>query len=157
MPMAGFNFRWAQRTDYNALGEVMFDAVRTGPSCYRSDQRKAWMPEPRQGSQWTQRLAGQHVILVELGGQVVGFMSLTSSGYVDFAYIRPENQRQGLFRCLYREIETKATQLQFSELTTHASLMARPAFEAVGWHVIKSETVEINGVRLERFEMSKTI
>jgi putative acetyltransferase len=35
--------------DYDAIADVMFDAVRNGPSMYTEEQRQAWVPEPRRG------------------------------------------------------------------------------------------------------------
>jgi putative acetyltransferase len=44
-----------------------------------------------------------------------------------------------------------------SELSTHASLLAQPAFSALGFDVIQKESVSINDEKLERFEMKKSI
>ncbi|MEL7336471.1 MAG: hypothetical protein AAFN70_09765, partial [Planctomycetota bacterium] len=42
-------------------------------------------------------------------------------------------------------------------LWAHASLMAQPAFAAVGFRAIKEETVQIDDQVLRRFEMEKQI
>ena len=38
--------------DHEALGEVMYAAVRNGPSRYTPAQQVAWVPEPRRGTAW---------------------------------------------------------------------------------------------------------
>lgn len=113
------------------------------------------MPKPRKGAAWNKRLASQFISLAEVDGRMAGFMSLTPDGYVDFAYIRREFQGTGLFRRLLTQIEVKAKQKKLRRLTTHASLMARPAFAAMGFQVTEPETVEIGGVSFDRFAMAK--
>jgi putative acetyltransferase len=143
--------------DHAALGVVMHDAVRNGPSRYSEAQRRAWVAEPRRGADWDARLAGQIVVLAEAGGEPVGFMTLAPPDYVDFAYIRPAWQGRGLFRRLYTEIERIARETGQTRLTVHASLMARPAFSAVGFAITEPETVEVRGEKLDRFAMEKRL
>ena len=155
--MSNLHFRWADAEDFTELGELMYDSVHHADSQYSNQQRLAWIAEPRKGKAWNQRLETQHIIVIENPQSLVGFMSLTLTGYVDFAYIRPAFQQQGLFRRLYTQIEIRARELGLKKLTTHASLMARPAFKAVGFDKAQKETVERDGIALERFSMQKTL
>lgn len=152
-----FTIRRANEFDYPELGEVMFDAVRNGESRYSEGQREAWVPEPRNGAAWSAHLAPQQIVAAEAHGRLADFMSLAPSGYIDFAYIRPEARGSGLFRQLYTEIEQLARQSGKSLLWVHASLMAGPAFEAVGFTITKKEIVEIGDQNFERFEMEKPL
>lgn len=152
----------ARRDDFSGLGEIMYKAVRQGSSPYTQTQRQAWMPRPRQGAEWNERLAAQYVLKAEADAAprdeaLIGFMSLRPDGYVDFAYILPEARGQGLFRTLFAAIENEAVARGLEQLTTHASLMAQPAFKAVGFETAGKETVEIDSVKLDRFEMSKNL
>jgi putative acetyltransferase len=149
--------RWAGPADFAALAELMFDAVRSGRSGYDERQRQAWMPAVRSGLDWEQRLAAQDIVVAEAGGELVGFMSLANSGYVDFAYVRPAAQGSGLFRKMYERIEHHARERGDALLWVHASLMAQPAFVAVGFTVRREEIVEIGGETLRRFEMEKRL
>jgi putative acetyltransferase len=151
------SLRWVTESDYDVLGHVMFDAVHKGRSLYTEAQRRAWAPAPRTGEGWRARLAPQHVLLAEADGVAQGFMSLVPNGYVDFAYIRPSFQGTGLFRRLFEAIQVRATELELTRLWTHASLMAQPAFAAVGFRPVRRETVELSGESLERFEMEKLL
>lgn len=147
----------AQPADFDALGSVMFDAVRNGESPYTDKQRQAWTPAPRSGSEWHTRLAQQAIYAAFRQQSIDGFMSLRPDGYVDLAYIRPAARGAGLFRRLYCEIENEALRLKLRRLFTHASLMAEPAFSTVGFTVVRKEFVDLNGERFERFEMDKLI
>ena len=148
-------FRWADAGDYNTLAELMFDAVHSGDSPYDEQQRRAWLPAPRSGWEWEERLSSQDIIVAEMDGQAVGFMSLAAQGYIDFAYIRPKAQHSGLFRQMFERIEDRALARGDLRLWVHASLMAQPAFAAVGFANSRSELVQLGTEQLERFEMEK--
>ncbi|MEM9179804.1 MAG: GNAT family N-acetyltransferase [Pseudomonadota bacterium] len=149
--------RPATATDYDTLGELMYDAIHNGPTQYTDAQSQAWMPVPRQGSDWHARLAKQHVILAVQGLETLGFMSIEPGGYVDFAYIRPQAQGSGLFRRLFAVILERAVSAGETQLSTHASLMAQPAFAAMGFEIEFHETVEVDGQSLPRAKMVKTL
>lgn len=151
------NIRVATADDYDAIADVMFDAVRNGRSKYTEEQRRAWVPQPRRGSEWNDRLKLQTILLAILSGKIVGFMSLAANGYIDFAYVRPAFQGTGIFRQLFESIEILAKAKDETCLRVHASLMAEPAFTAMGFAVTNKETVEIGGQFLERFEMEKQL
>ena len=141
--------------DHVLLGEIMFDAVRNGPSPYSEGQRRAWVAAPRAGADWDARLAGQHIIIAERGGNALGFMTLSPPDYVDFAYLRPHARGQGIFRRLHEAIELEARRAGQGRLHVHASLMAQPAFAAMGYDIVKAEQVNIGGETLDRFAMEK--
>lgn len=149
--------QWATPTDYSALADVMFDAVRNGPSLYTEAQRAAWVPERRQGPEWEARLARQVIAAAHDSERITGFMSVEPGGYIDFAYIRPAAQGTGLFRRLFGRIEEYAKAHGEARLWTHASLMAQPAFAAVGFVVVEHQVVEIGGESFERAKMEMTL
>lgn len=150
-------FRWANSNDHDALGEVLFDAVRNGQSLYSENQRQAWVPEPRRGQAWSDRLSEQDIIVAETAARIVGFMSLTVGGYIDFAHIRPEAQHTGLFRQMLERIQDLGRSKGHETLWVHASLTAQPAFTALGFKINKREEVVIGTERFERFEMQKLL
>ncbi|NQY13248.1 MAG: GNAT family N-acetyltransferase [Henriciella sp.] len=149
--------RPARAEDYDTLGDVMFDAIHNGPTQYTKAQSDAWAPAPKRGQDWAARLAQQHVILAEQGSDILGFMSIEPGGYVDFAYVRPAAQGRGLFRKLFNAILTQARTQGETELSTHASLMAQPAFAAMGFTVDHHEEVMVDGQSLARARMIKPL
>ncbi len=151
------HLRIADPADYDALGAVMYDAIHNGPTQYTPAQSAAWAPAPRSGPDWAARLAGKTIFLAARGDEVLGFMSIEPGGYVDFAYIRPAAQGSGLFRKLFEAVLGAATAQGESELSTHASLMAQPAFAAMGFEVDHHETVEVEGQSLPRARMTKRL
>ena len=155
---ARIDLSWAGYQDHAILADIMFDAVRNGPSRYSEAQRAAWVPAPRSGDAWDERLLRQDIILARSeGGTALGFMSLDADGYIDFAYIRPSAQGSGLFRQLYEAIELKAREMGETRLWVHASLMAQPAFEKMGFAIVEQQVVRIGDQSFERAEMEKPI
>jgi putative acetyltransferase len=150
-------YRWATETDYDVVGEVIFDAVRNGPSLYSEAQRNAWVEAPRSGPEWQQRVAAQSIAVADLGDNIAGLMSLRQDGYLDFAFIRPAYQGSGIFRKLYSMILELAHEQKQPRILVHASLMAQPAFSAMGFEINKEESVQLNGQYLDRFEMQLVI
>lgn len=150
-----YNLQWATEADYSDLSDVMFEAVRSGPSRYTEQQRAKWVPHRRSGEAWHARLDRQMIVLARNTTGIAGFMSLEPSGYIDFAYIRPAAQGTGPFRKLYAWIERHSIDRGVERLWVHASLMAQPAFAAMGFTVVEHQTVEIDGERFSRAEMQK--
>lgn len=149
--------RRASPRDFDALGEVFHAAIREGASAYSEAQRAAWSPSPRNGDAWAAHLGTQAVWLAEDPDKLLGFLSLRPDGYVDFACLRAEAQKQGLFRRLYRALEAQARRLFLARLWTDASLQAKGPFESVGFVVLAAETVMRSGETFKRFRMEKVL
>ncbi|MEO1552556.1 MAG: GNAT family N-acetyltransferase [Pseudomonadota bacterium] len=149
--------RTAIEADYDTLGDVMFDAIHNRPSKYTEAQLLAWAPAPKRGPDWHARLGRQSVIVAERDGETLGFISIELGGYIDFVYIRPRAQGHGLFRRLFVAILNVAYSHGETVLSTDASLMAQPAFAAMGFRVDYHERVVVDGQSLPRARMTKTL
>ena len=150
-----FEIRRGQIGEADGLGAVMWDAVHNGRSAYSEAQRAAWVPQVPAGEGWVTRLGDQRIWVAEERGAVVGFVTLAPGGYVDFAYVVARAQGHGVFRALLDRVEAEARAEEATRLWTHASLMAQPAFAALGFHVIRHEEVARHGEKLRRAEMEK--
>ena len=125
----------------DALGALMYDAIHNARSQYTAAERQAW-------------LAAQQVAVAHKGCALLGFMTLKGD-YIDLAFVAAHAQGRGVFRSLFAWVESAAQGQQ--RLWTHASLMAQPAFLAVGFRVIRHETVAQKGQHLRRAEMEKLL
>ncbi len=144
--------------DWDALAEVFHAAVHEGAVAYTPEQRAAWSPASKAGPDWSLRLSRQSVVLAETEPHgPIGFMTLELNGYLDCAYILAGYQGKGVFRRLYTILEAAAREGNERRIYTHASLHARPAFAAMGYTVIKPETVAVEDVWLPRFLMEKRL
>jgi putative acetyltransferase len=152
-----YTLSWATPTDNAELADVMFDAVRNGPSKYTQAQRAAWVPERRSGAEWETRLVAKDIAIGLDGIRILGFMSIEGGGYIDFAFIRPEAQGSGLFRRLFGMVQERARAADDARLWVHASLMAQPAFAAVGFSVVEHQIVQIGDQLFQRAMMEKPL
>ncbi|MFK7881014.1 GNAT family N-acetyltransferase [Roseobacter sp.] len=97
------------------------------------------------------------MILGETQGALAGFMTIEPGGYINLAFIRPVYQGTGLFRQLYEKIEDWAHLRKEPLLWTYASLMAQPAFQAMGFLVIHHEMILRSEQELKRAKMEKSL
>lgn len=148
-------FRHAKSQDTPALADVFFRAVREGPSPYTQAQRAAWAPRRPDPVKYAARLAPLTVVLAEEVDVITGFMGLAAGGYIDLAFILPEWRGKGIFSTLYRQTEAAARHVGETRLWTHASLVAQPAFQAMGFVVMHHEEVACSVERLSRAKMEK--
>lgn len=152
------NIRKGKPDDWAALADVFHRAVQEGAHAYTTEQRRAWSPQSKAGPDWSLRLSRQSVMLAETEADgPIGFLTLEMNGYLDCAYILPGFQGRGLFRRLYIPLETGARAAGETRIYTHASLHAQPAFSAMGFQIVKPETVGVDGVWLPRFLMEKQL
>ena len=145
-------------SDAPALGEVFHRAVREGASHrYNRAQVEAWAPHAPNGPKWETRLAEADTVVALEGETRVGFMNLDESGYLDLAFVLPEQMGQGVSDMLYAVLESRARARGVTRLSTQASLMAEPFFARQGWQVVRRQEVEINGVVLKNAWMEKIL
>ena len=143
--------------DAAIFAQIFFDAVRRGPKPYTQAQREAWVRQVPETKAFAMRLNTQYIAKAGVPERPQGFMTLRRDGYIDFAHILHEARGMGVFRALYGAIEQKARERALDRLSTHASLMAQPAFQAVGFAVMHHEEVERNGQLLARALMEKRL
>ena len=144
--------------DADDAARIFFEAVHIGTrEHYSEDQRRAWGGEAPDPERVRRKLDGMIGFVAEVEGQVQGFMTIDAAGYIDLAFVSPGFSRQGIGHRLYRAVEEKARALGASELTTEASLAARPFFERQGWSLVEEQSLLVRGVSLANFKMRKTL
>ncbi len=138
--------------DRDAIFNVFYHAVRQGAArFYTEKQRMAWAPksEPDQTPK-------NHSLLrwvAEMDGDIIGFIAVTPTGYVDLAYVSPEWMGRGVAQALYDEVLEWAHRARLSELTSHASHFAKRFFLKNNWQVVYPEAAARGDQLLERFFM----
>jgi len=144
--------------DALALAAVYRDAVNgLGPSAYDDAQVAVWASFAEDARAFGEALARGLTVVSEEGGRAVAFAQLEPFDHVRFLYCAPARARRGHATALYAWLELAARQHGEAALTTDASRVSRPFFEAMGFEVLGSEIVERAGVELERFRMRKDL
>ncbi len=144
--------------DSHVAAEIFFDAVHNGTAdVYSLEQRIAWAgcrPNPKAWDCKFEKITG---FAADIEDVMVGFMTLEASGYIDLAFVKTAQSRQGIARLLYTHIEARAHAEYMEKLTTAASHKARPFFLRMGWHVAQEQSVVKNGTSLPNFKMVKLL
>lgn len=145
-------------TDLPGVIETYTLSIRSLAAAYYSpEQIAAWAPVPPDAARWQERLARLHTIVAEADAGLAGFASYTQDGYLDFLFTHPAFARRGVATSLYQHVESALRALGAPNVTTHASLAARPFFDRHGFQLDAEECVECRGEYLRRFAMHKPL
>lgn len=139
-------------SDCGAMAELFYNTVHTvNAADYMPRQLDAWADGKTDLAGWDRSFQAHFTLVAEADGVIVGFGDITSDGYLDRLYVHHQYQRQGVATALCDRLEGAAT----GNITTHASITARPFFEKRGYKVVKEQQVERRGVLLTNFVMEK--
>ena len=146
--------------DLPALAQLFYDTVHTvNARDYDEGQLNAWAPGEIDEPRWRETLAAHFSLVAEKeAGGVLGFADLDeAAGYLDRLYVRAAHQGQGVGAALCDALEARARRVGRRVVTTHASITARPFFEARGYRARCARQVERDGVTLVNFAMEKKL
>lgn len=142
--------------DLNELQQLFADTIRSiCRADYNHEQIEVWASGIENKQRWHKVLTNQFVLVAQDKGNIAGFCTLDNGNYIDLLYIRKDYQRQGIALRLYTGIENEAKRQGQTLLTSDVSKTARPFFEKQGFKVLKEQVVNINGVELTNYKMTK--
>lgn len=84
---------------------------------------RAWISDP-----------DNFCVVAEVDGPVSGVGLVHRSGEIRLVYLAPGSQRQGLGRAIYAALEAQARTWGLRTLHLDSTLLARPFYEALGYH-----------------------
>ncbi|MGO1383970.1 MAG: GNAT family N-acetyltransferase [Arachnia sp.] len=145
-------------SDAAASLSVFKSAIRTTAAAdYSTEQIRAWASPDIDVDGWSaRRMAGTTVVAV-IDDVVIGFTDVDIDGYIDMMFVHPDHGRRGVASALLAWTVAEASRLGASTLHTHASITARPFFEALGFTVTRKSYPMIRGVTLENHDMSRPV
>ncbi len=133
--------------------KLFYETVHTvNAGDYNTEQLHAWATGALNSEQWNQSFLAHESYVAIKDGMIVGFGDIAPNGYLDRLYVHKDYQRQGIATAICDILERKV----MGDLTTHASITAKPFFEKRGYRVITAQEVLRNGVSLQNFIMRKT-
>ena len=145
-------------SDAGGTLDVFLRAIRTTASRdYTPEQVAAWASEDIDVVAWGDRRLAARTQVAELDGMVVGFTDVDDEGYVDMLFVDPAVGRRGVATALLTWVVETAQAAGATELTTHASLTARPFFERVGFEVVAERHPVLRGVAMTNFAMRRSL
>lgn len=108
-------------------------------------------------AEWASRLRTKNPFVVVAGNQIVGMAELDETGFIDYFYVHPDFQRQGVGSALLSTLEAEAQAMHLPSLVADVSITARDFFEARGFDVIEARSNVIIGHPAPNFAMSKRL
>jgi putative acetyltransferase len=118
---------------------------------YSPEQLDAWAPQDLDEEQWDRSFREHFALVAVQEGEIVGFGNIDSTGCLDRLYVGAAHTGCGIAAALCDRLEAHAK----GPFTVHASITAKPFFEARGYRTVRQQTVERKGVKMTNFLMEK--
>ncbi|GAB3702987.1 GNAT family N-acetyltransferase [Nocardiopsis oceani] len=146
--------RYEQR-DAAATLDVFVGAVtETASADYSPEQIAAWAgPERPDLDRWNSARQKLETFVAEIDGTVAGFADVSETGYVDMVFVSPRAGRRGVATALLDQVRERALSRGNSELSTHASITAKPFFARHGFAVVEERHPVVKGVEMTNYRM----
>lgn len=142
-----------QSADLPGMAKLFYDTVHTvNARDYSPEQLDAWATGMVDMSAWDKAFLAHDSWVAVADVRLIGFADMDETGYLDRLYVHKDFQGQGVATALCDWLESRCSAARF---TTHASITARPFFEAREYRVVKEQQVERFGVQLTNFLMEK--
>ena len=140
-------------SDCAQMAELFYQTVHSvNAKDYTQEQLDAWATGEVDLQAWDKSFRAHRTIVATENGEIVGFGDMDETGYLDRLYVHKNHQGQGVASAICDELERFAAGKQ---LTTHASITAKPFFQHRGYCVVRQQEVIRRGVALTNFVMEK--
>lgn len=155
-----------RKEDVKALMELFHYTVHTiNKKDYTEAQLNVWAPgiEKMNEEAWQASLSEHEskvaVIKMPDSGteKIVGFADMASDGYLDRLYVSSDFQRRGAAALLTEALESFAWSKGLTQVTTYASITARPFFERRGYLTVRENIVKRESQELKNYFMVKRL
>lgn len=141
-----------QISDCKEITELFYNTVHTvNAKDYTEEQLDVWAAGQVDLEKWNQSLQEHYSIVASENEVIVGFGDIDKMGYLDRLFVHADYQGKGIATAICNQLE----QVVQGDITTHASITAKPFFEKRGYKVVKEQQVERQGIFLTNFCMEK--
>lgn len=139
-------------SDCKEIIELFYNTVHTvNAKDYTKEQLDVWATGKVELEKWDKSFQ-EHFTVVAVDEEIiVGFGDIDKTGYLDRLYVHHDYQKKGVATAICNELE-KVVQ---SNITTYASITAKPFFEKRGYKLVKEQQVERQGIFLTNYVMIK--
>lgn len=152
-----FDIRPMTDADGPALRELFRQSVgQIASKYYPADAIAAWSASADEPD-FLPRLQCGLTLVALLHGEAVGFAQLHPADHIEMMYLSPDGSGLGIATLLCQHLEDEARIAGSKTLTTASSLAARRFFESMGFRVVAEQTVQRNGVAINRLQMVKVL
>ncbi len=141
-----------QASDCKELADLFYNTVHiVNAKDYTKEQLNVWATKQVDLEKWNKSLQ-EHFSVVALDNEtIIGFGDIDKTGYLDRLFVHANYQKKGIATALCNQLE-QAVQ---GDITTHASITAKPFFEKRGYKLVKEQQIERQGIFLTNYVMIK--
>ena len=149
------NIRLATPEDLSDMQNLFTKSIKsTCTKDYSPEQIQVWTSSVHNKERWEKLLSDQFVLIAENDIEMIGFGSLARGTYLDFMYVHPHYQRQGIASRIYRELKKESQKQGHHQMTADVSITAKAFFESKGFTIIKENKKHVRGIEIRNFHMS---
>ncbi len=124
---------------------------------YDPIQLQAWSAKYEDLDWWMERVRNDHFVVAEDDKKILGFCSISTKGRLDLLYVHKDFQGNGIGSALMVEVNKYFNDLSIREITSEVSITARPFFEKMGFHFLRRQIKNIDGIEITNYVMKKKI
>lgn len=141
-----------QTSDCKEITELFYNTVHTvNANDYTKEQLSVWATGQVDLEKWNESLQEHFSVVVVDDEIIVGFGDIDNTGYLDRLFVHTDYQGKGIATAICNQLEQAVKE----DITTHASITAKPFFEKRGYKIVKEQQVERQGIFLTNYVMIK--
>lgn len=141
-----------QTSDCKEITELFYNTVHTvNANDYTKEQLSVWATRQVDLEKWNESLQEHFSVVVVDDEIIVGFGNIDNTGYLDRLFVHTDYQGKGIATAICNQLE----QAVKGDITTHASITAKPFFEKRGYKIVKEQQIERQGIFLTNYVMIK--
>lgn len=140
------------------IWQVYFRATHESNAAdYDVELLNRWAPPDMDMTAWAARLLEKNPFVALMDDEIVGFAELDASGFLDYFYVTPERQRQGVGAALMAALVSEACALGVQAMTADVSITAKRFFLGQGFEIVESRVNMILGHAAPNFSMIRRL
>ena len=138
--------------DCGTLADLFYNTVHSvNAEDYTEEQLAVWATGRVDLNQWNESFLAHYTLVAVLHEEIVGFGDIDETGYLDRLFVHADYQGKGIGTAICNQLELAVK----GNITTHASITAKPFFEKRGYSVVREQQVKRQGILLTNFVMEK--
>lgn len=139
-------------SDIKELTDLFYNTVHNvNAKDYTKEQLNVWATGQVDLEKWNESLQEHFSVVAVDDDIIVGFGDIDKTGYLDRLFVHAGYQGKGIATAICNQLE----QAVKGDITTYASITAKPFFEKRGYKIVKEQQVERQGIFLTNYVMIK--
>jgi ribosomal protein S18 acetylase RimI-like enzyme len=154
--MDKYNLREFKPDDLTQLLKLIWDTIDV---CYRpvySDEAITHWEDEHNDREILKDAAEGIILIAELNGAMIATGTLMDDR-IKRVYVDPALQGKGIGKMIMAELEKRAKDNGLKEIRLYASVPAKKFYDAIGYNTFSEAFIEIEGKRLDYYNMNKML